>query len=335
MRIKSDQLPQQLKNKLAPIYLISGEELLLVNESRELIRKVANDYGFSERISFSIDNNFDWQEFYKSAYTSSLFDEKSLLELHLGSNKIKEPGSSFLQNYAQNFQANKILLLITEKLDAATQKTLWYKAVEQTGIIIQVNSINKTNLSPWIINRMKQNGFSASAEAINILIEHVEGNLLAAAQEIEKLKLVYESGHELNVGQILAAIADSSRFTIYDLVDNALLGNGNKVVRILKSLRQEKIDPILILWVLAKELRALAAIMKSMEQNKNIDVVLQQHHIWEQRKPYIKNIIMRKNLPGIYNLIRFCARLDRVIKGVEIGSVWDELASLSIKIALR
>jgi DNA polymerase-3 subunit delta len=333
MKIKSEQLQQQLKNKLAPIYLISGEELLLVQESCDLIRKSVSASDFTERIRLQLDSSFDWQAFYNTAYTSSLFNEKSLLELNLAGNKIKDAGNKILENYAKNPPQNKILLIIAEKLDAATQKTLWYKAIEQFGIVVQVWPINKANLAPWITQRMQQRGLTANPEAIKILTDYVEGNLLAAAQEIEKLHLIYGACN-LSSEQIIATMADNARFSIFDLVDNALLGNSNKVIRIIKNLKQEKAEPVLILWALAKELRQLAAIMQTMEQNKNIDAALQQHHAWEQRKSYIKCALLRKNLKNIYSLIKLCSRLDRVIKGAETGNIWDELTKICTDLAL-
>ena len=333
MKIKSEQLQQQLKNKISPIYLISGEELLLVQESCDLIRKAASAHSFIERERLQIDSSFDWQVFYNTAYTTSLFNEKSLLELNLAGNKIKDAGNKILENYAKNPPPNKILLIIAEKLDAATQKTLWYKAIEQFGTVVQVWPINKANLTPWITQRMRERGLTANAEAIQILTAYVEGNLLAAAQEIEKLHLLYGPSN-LSPAQIITAIADNARFSIFDLVDNALLGNANKMLRILKNLQQEKAEPVLILWTIAKELRQLAAIMQTMEQNHNIDHAMQQHHVWEQRKPYVKSALLRKNLKNIYILIKLCARLDRVIKGAETGNIWNELTKVCVDLAI-
>jgi DNA polymerase III subunit delta len=323
MKIKPEQLQSQLRNNLAPVYLVGGEELLLVQESCDLIHKAAEALGFNEHIRLQLDSGFDWQNFYNIAYTSSLFNEKTLLKLTLSGNKIKEDDSKILENYAKNPPSNKILLIVIEKLDAATQKTLWYKALEQIGVVVQIWPINK-NLTSWISQRMKQNDITADPEAIKILTGYVENNLLAAAQEIEKLRLIYGNCH-LTTEQIIAAIADNARFNIYDLVDNALLGNSCKTLRILKTLKQEKAEPVLILWTLVKELRALSTIIQTLEQSKNIDNALQQHHVWESRKPYFKSALLRKNLKNVYNLIRLCARLDRVIKGAETGNIWSEL----------
>lgn len=332
MKIAHEQLPQQLKNKIAPIYLISGEEPLLIQESCDLIRKTLNANDFNDRIKLSMDSNFDWKNFYNAAYTYPLFCEKILLELNLNGNKIKDEGKKILESYGQNPPANKILLIITEKLDAATQKNSWYQAIEKNGIVVQIRALNKNNLNSWIAKRIKQNNLTADSEAINILTEYVEGNLFAAAQEIEKLSLVYDRSH-LNAQQITAAIADNARFSIYDLIDTALIGNINKVFRILKILRQEKAEPILILWAFAKELRVIIAILRTLEQGVNIDQALQQHHIWEQRKPYVKSAVTRHDIKNIYNLIRLCARLDLFIKGTENGNIWNELTQLGFELA--
>lgn len=334
MKIRLEQLPQQLKNQISPIYFISGEELLLVQESCDLIRQILNANNYDDRIKLQIDNSFNWQLFSQTAYTNSLFSEKTLLELNLGSNKIKDEGKKALEKYAQNPPTNKVLLIIADKIDAATQKNLWYQTIEKNGIVVQIWPINKNNLNAWIAQRMKRYGLTASSEAINILAEYAEGNLFAAAQEIEKLSLIYVQG-ALDTQQVTVAISDNAHFSIYDLVDNILMGNVNKIPRILKILHQEKIEPILILWAFAKELRVLSSIVNTIEQGTSVEQALQQQHVWEQRKPYIKNAVSRHNAKSIYNLIRHCARLDCIIKGVENGNIWNELTLFSFKAAVK
>ena len=179
---------------------------------------------------------------------------------------------------------------------------------------------------------MQHHELKTTQEGLKLLAEYGEGNLLAIAQEIEKLRLLYGPGN-LNIEQIATAIADNSRFNIFDLVDHALKGDSKKVIHILRSLKNEKTEPTLILWALARELRSLASMSKTMQQGYSADQVIQQFHVWQQRKPCIKQALQSHNYNGILKILQQCAALDRIIKGVTPGNIWDELEKLCLKLS--
>jgi DNA polymerase-3 subunit delta len=293
MKLRQEQLVQNLKNKLAPIYLISGDEPLLIQESCRAISKCAKENGFVTRNKLFADKNFNWQNLLTTANNLSLFSEKALIDLNIQTGKPGDAGSKALQAYAKNPPADKILLITTSKLDTSTKKNKWLKAIENAGIFIQVWPIDRTKLPNWIASRMQQAGLQTNSDGLNLLADYVEGNLLAAAQEIEKLRLLYGSGM-LNTEQITAAIADNAKFNIFDLTNAIRQRNSKKALRILHSFKNDKTEPILILWVLARELRTSKAALPTLQH---------------------------------------CAKIDRIIKGVQKGNMWNELEKLCLKLS--
>lgn len=331
MKLYQNQLLQHLKNNLASIYLISGDEQLLIDETKHAIRKQAYDKGYRERKYLQVDKNFKWQDLLTVANNLSLFSQRTLIELNIPNAKPGDTGSKILQSYAQNPPSDKILMIITSKLDASSLKSSWFKALESSGVYIPIWPIDAMKLSQWIAQRMQQNGLRTDSSGLKLLAEYVEGNLLAAVQEIEKLRLLYGSG-TLSVEQIVTSITDNSRFNIFDLADNVLKGDHKKVIRILSCLKNEKVEPSLILWILAKELRDLAVMAQSMRQNHSVDQVMQQFNVRQQRKPYVKRVLQLHNYKKISDMLQQCAQLDRIIKGVEVGNIWDEFEKLCLVI---
>jgi DNA polymerase-3 subunit delta len=331
MKLYQNQLLQHLKNNLASIYLISGDEPLLIEETKHAIRKHAYDNGYQERKYLQVDKNFKWQDLLTVANNLSLFSERILIELNIPNAKPGDAGSKVLQSYAQNPPGDKILVIITSKLDAASLKSSWFKTIENKGVYIPIWPIDIAKLPQWIAQRMQQNGLKTDSSGLKLLTEYVEGNLLAAVQEIEKLRLLYGSG-TLSTEQIAASITDNSRFNIFDLADNLLKGDHKKVIHILNCLKNEKVEPSLILWVLTKELRDLAIMAQNMQQGHSVDQVMQQFHIRQQRVPYIKRVLQLHSYKKILSMLQQCAQLDRIIKGVELGNIWDEFEQLCLVI---
>lgn len=331
MKLRSEQLPQHLKSNLAAIYLVSGDEPVLVQENCVAIRETAKAQGFDERIAFQVDKAFVWDDLIAATHNLSLFSDKSLLELHLPTAKPGDKGGKILQSYVTNPPADKLLLIITNKLDAATQKTKWFNAVAEKGVIVQTWPITIAQLPGWIASKMQKLGLNADAEGLKLLAEYGEGNLLAVVQEIEKLQLLYGNA-TLTAQQIMTAISDNARFNVFDLVDTVLVGDLGKGLRILRSLKTEKTEPTLVLWALARELRSLITMAVQIERGNVMDAVLQQNRVWQQRKLAIKTALQQHKSIALKKMLQQCAKLDRIIKGAEIGNVWNELETLAIKL---
>lgn len=332
MRLKPEQLTGHLQRTLAPVYLVSGDEPLQVDESCAAIRAEVHTQGYTEREVLTAGKDFDWNALWQAAHSLSLFAARRLIELRLPTGKPGDAGSAALVEYASRLPADTVLLVITAKLDAQTQKGKWFGALEQAGVVIQIWPVETKALPGWIGRRLAARGMQASPELCGLLAERAEGNLLAATQDIEKLYLLYGAG-KLDMVQAAAAVADSARFDIYDLVDAAASGDVARASRIVNGLREEGVEPVLVLWALARELRSLAGMAYESEHGARAEQIYAKYKIWEKRKPIVHRALQRHKTHVWHGLLRRAARTDRVIKGFASGNAWDELSALSLAMA--
>lgn len=332
MKLRLDQLPGQLRQGLGPIYLLSGEEPLQLGEAADLIRQEARQRGFGEREVMHVEGGFDWRALAAAGSTLSLFAEQRLIELRLPSGKPGSDGSAALCDYAANPPADTVLIITSGKLDKSAQNSKWYKALDKAGITLQVWPVEPAALPQWIVQRMRARGLQPTAEAAQLLAERVEGNLLAAAQEVEKLLLLYGEG-AIDADRVEEGVADSARYDIFELVDTALLGNAPRTARVVEGLRGEGAEPILVLWALARECRMLAQMSTEMAQGASLESQLAAHRVWEKRKGPVRAGLKRHNQRRWELMLRRAARIDRMVKGVEPGNPWDELLQLSLLMA--
>lgn len=332
MRLRVESLASHVQQALLPIYWISGDEPFQVDEAGKLLRQAAQQQGFSERIVYHVERGFDWNQLRQSADSLSLFAERKLIELRLPSGKPGTEGSKALQDYASNPPDDTVLLIISGKLEPAAQKTKWFTAMEKAGAWLAIWPIEIARLPQWIAQRMQTRGMQATPEALRLLSERIEGNLLAADQELEKLLLLYGPGR-LDLTQVQAAVTDSARFDIFGLVDEALAGHGERVSRIVFGLRGEGVEPVLVLWALERDIRSLAQMAHSCGKGTSIDHAMAAQRVWEKRKPLIRNALSRGKARYWEGLLLRCGQLDRLIKGQGTGRVWDELLELALSIA--
>lgn len=332
MKLKPEQLAAHLQKSPAPVYVLSGDEPLLVQEAADQIRAAARARDFSGREVFFVDRSFDWNLLTQTAASLSLFAERRLIELRMPGGKPGDEGSKALQAYAARPADDTILLVICGKLEAASRTSKWHQALEQAGASLQVWPVTASALPAWIAQRMQQKGLRASRDAANLLAERIEGNLLAAVQEIDKLLLLNGPG-AVDADAILEAVADSARFDVYIFMDAALEGNPARVIRILDGLHEEGVEPVLLVWAVARELRQLVAVAAQLERGTGLGAALAQQKVWDKRKPLIERAVKRHNAAVWQRLMRHCAAIDRIAKGMEAGSAWDELVQLGLAIA--
>jgi len=332
MRLRAEDLRTHLGKNLLPIYLVTGDEPLQVNEAVDAIRAAARAQGFSEREVLDVESGFDWSSLAAASDSLSLFAERKLIELRLPSAKPGDAGSKALAAYAAQPPQDNLLLIRCGKLEKQQQSSKWFKALDSAGAILQVWPVEPRQLPRWISQRLQAHGLKPSPEAAQLLAERVEGNMLAAAQEVEKLALLYGEG-ELDAEAVRAAVADSARYDVFELADAALGGDALRCARVLEGLRGEGEQPVLILWALVREIRTLALIAAEQARGVPLESLLQQYRVWDKRKPLYQSALQRHNLRRWRVLLRRAARLDRVAKGAEPGNPWDELLQLGLLIA--
>ena len=332
MKLKPEQIPAHLQRTLAPIYLISGDEPLQIAEACDAIRARARETGCAERLLFNVESGFDWDALSQARDSLSLFAERRLVELRLPTGKPGEAGAKVLRDYAARPPGDDVLLVISGKIDKDAQRGKWFTALEQAGVVVQVWPLTVAQLPAWIERRMRAKGLQPSSEAVALLAERVEGNLLACAQEIEKLLLLHGTG-AVDGAAVSAAVTDSARYSVYDLVDRALAGEGAAVTRVLHGLQGEGEEPVVVLWALAREIRSLAIMADAVQGGAGMEQVFNENRIWQNRKILVSGALKRSSPRSLRLLLRQAGRADRVIKGAAPGNVWDELLQLVLGLA--
>lgn len=331
-KLRPEQLEATLKQGLAPIYLVSGEEPLLIQEACDQIRAAARASDFGERELYHADAGFDWTQLLSAANSLSLFADKKILEVRLPTGKPGDKGSKVLQEYAQAPSSDNLLLVVTGKLDRNVQKSKWVKALEGQGAHVQVWPVPPAQLPRWIGQRLKAAGLRADSTAIELLASRVEGNLLAAAQEIEKLKLL-TSDSLISTELMASVVADSARYDVFGMVDKALHGDARGAAKSLQGLRVEGTEPLTLLWALARDIRALVQIAQGTAQGIAFERAAQAAGVWSKRQPLIQTALRRLRPAQLQQLLRKANGVDKAIKGMRRADPWDELLDLTLNLA--
>ncbi|MYM64653.1 DNA polymerase III subunit delta [Pseudomaricurvus sp. HS19] len=331
-KLRPDQLAAALKRQLAPVYLVCGDEPLLAQETCDQIRQQARANGFSERELYHADAGFDWEGLLTAANSLSLFAERKILELRIDNGKPGDKGSKALLEYCSNPSEDNLLLVVTPKLDGSAQRSKWFKAIESCGDVVQIWPIAGPQLPRWIEQRIQQAGLRADRHAVELLAARTEGNLLAAVQEIEKLKLL-ATDNFITAETVAGSVADSARYDVFSLIDRALHGDARGAVRTLQGLRGEGTDATVILWALAREIRTLNQILLQQQQGQPFDRAAQSQGVWDKRKPLVRGALQRLRLPQLNTLLRKANAIDKSIKGLRDADPWDELMDLTLNLS--
>jgi len=330
VKLRPDQLAGALAKSLAPAYLIAGDEPLQLCEALDAVREAARARGFANRELFYADAGFDWSRLDEASGSFSLFGERRLLDLRLPAKPDKE-GAAALERYAKRWPDDVVLVATLPKLTAADQKAAWLQALEAKGVFVQVWPLAGQNLIGWLDKRMAARKMLADRSGLAILAARVEGNLLAAAQEIEKLHILHGPAR-LSDDMIRQAVADSARYDVYDLAEAALLGQAARAHRVLAGLRAEGVASAVALWALARDIRLLCGIKAAMGQGDNLESAFarQKERVWDKRKTSLASAAQRLSLDEARHALLRCAKADRQVKGQENGDAWEALLDICL-----
>lgn len=321
MKIRPEHLNQQLSKNIAPVFLITGDELLIVEECGDTIRSHLKKNDFNEREVLHVETGFKWEYLLECANALSLFAENRLIEIRLGSNKVNKAAGKIIQEYIEFAPKENVLLIIADKLDAASKKAVWYKSIEQKGCIVEIWPIDNQQLPNWLKQQASARNIQLNNDAIQLLCERVEGNLLAAKQELDKLQLL-QSNVPLTAEDILAAVSDSSRYDVFTLIDSILLGNPERSLKILDVLKQEGVEATIILWSISREIRLLHCVKAGLNQGISYDTLCSKHRVWGKKKQSFKQTAMKQHDSTLESLLKQSAEADQIIKGMQIGDAW-------------
>ena len=341
MQVRAEALDAHLEKSLASLYVIASDEHLLAMEAADRIRKKARSTGFSEREVLIVDRYFKWGELTSTQQSMSLFGDKKLIELRIPTGKPGKEGGQALQDYAANCAtaatADDTLTLITlPKLDWAAQKSAWVTALQRAAVYIDIPVVERPQLANWIGQRLAAQGQSADKLSLDFMVERVEGNLLAAHQEIRKLGLLYAEGR-LSAEQVQDAVLNVARYDVFKLSEAMLSGDVARLVRMLEGLKGEGEALPLVLWAVTEEIRILLKLKLGVNDGRPLAVLMKEYRIWGPRERLIPNAIARVTLKTLQTAMHEAAQIDKLIKGLRArafaGDPWDALLQLAMQIA--
>jgi DNA polymerase-3 subunit delta len=332
MRISTEDLPHHLSKGLGPLYVIHGEALLLAIEAADAIRSAARAAGYSDREVLVAEQGFRWAELRNSAQSMSLFAARKVIDLRIPSGKPGVEGAQALQDHSENLGSDTLTLVTLPRLDGTALKSKWFGALEQRGVVISADEVPLAALPAWIAARLKRQGQSADADTLSFLAQRVEGNLLAAYQEIQKLALLFPEG-PLTFEQVKDSVMDVARYDVYKLSEAMLSGDVARYARILDGLRAEGTATVLILWAITEDIRALARVSRAMQQGGHLAGALRDARVWGARQKLLERAVRRFTPTFAERALRQAGQIDRLVKGLRRGDVWDELLQLGVRCA--
>lgn len=335
MRLRAEQLSQQLQSGLPPVIIISGSEALLVEEAADAVRVAARQQGFIERDVWHADGRFDWQQIDEADATLSLFASKKLIEIRLPGAAPGKEGGDWLRRFAEQAAADSRLLIISGKLDGKQQKAKWYQALDKAGITVPVWPINTEQLSRWIQQRLQSRGLEASPAVATLLAHRLEGNLFAAAQEIDKLALLSTDGR-IDAQLVDDSVADSARFEAFGLIDVVQQGQAAKIPRMLAGLRAEGVEVMAVFSAVSWSVQRLADMAQQMASGQSSRQVFSQMRppVWDTMQSQTLQAIKRHPPRRWLMFVSQLAEIDKAAKGhPDSDNAWRLLERLCLQIA--
>lgn len=340
MQLRFDALDAQLAKGLAPLYVVSSDEHLLAQQALDKIRAKARADGFVEREILTVERSFKWGALLAANQSLSLFGDKKIIDLRIPTGKPGKDGAQALQDYVAQLNTNPnpdtVTIISLPKLDWASQKSVWVTRLQEAAVYLDIPLIERAQLSGWIARGLKEQGQTAEREAIEFIADRVEGNLLAAYQEIQKLGLLYPVG-ALSGAQIQEAVLNVARYDVFKLSEAILQGDVTRLVRMLDGLKGEGEALPLVLWALAEECRTLLKLKIGQQEGRPLSVLFKEHRIWGGKERLMEPALRRLSLTALQTALQNVAQIDKLVKGLRVkklsGDAWDAVLQLSLSLA--
>jgi DNA polymerase-3 subunit delta len=344
MQLALPQLQAHLQKGLRSLYTLHGDEALLVQEAADAIRAAARQQGYTERSVHVVSGaHFDWSEVLAAGGSMSLFAERQILEIRVPTGKPGKEGSPMIQQLAQSAEGNDstLTLFILPRLDSPTKKGAWFGALEQFGVSLQIDSLDRAQLPQWIAQRLKlQNQSVASGQdgqnCLQFFADRVEGNLLAAHQEIQKLSLLYPAG-ELTHAQVESAVMNVARYDVFKLSEAVLAGQVARVQRMLDGLQAEGEAAVLVHYTLAEDIRALKRVKDAMAEGRPLPMALREQRIWGVREKLFERVLPKLSTARLAQLLKNAHQVDGIVKGLKVADwptdPWQALQRLALRVS--
>ena len=333
LQVRADQLDAHLARNLAALYVVHGDEPLLSLEAADAIRARARTEGYSERDVHLVERGYDWSRLAASAASLSLFATRRIIELRVPSGKPGADGAEAIGAYCARLPEDTLTLVTLPRLDRAGQNSAWFGALAAAGVVVNVFPVDRKSLPLWIGARLARQKQRASEAALAFVADCIEGNLLAAHQEIQKLSLLYPAG-ELSFEQVRDAVLDVARFEVSQLSEAMLAGDRVRLARVLDGLAGEGEAPPRVLWVMAEDVRAVTRVQTGLAGGRNVADLLREARVWgDARQRLVGAAARRMAREALEAALAHAAAIDRTIKGLAKGNAWDELLRLGLRFA--
>lgn len=331
MKAFPNQLESTLSRGLASVYLVAGPELLLVEESCAAIRQAARASGVAERVVLTVDARFDWDALSQSTETGSLFASRRLVELQLPTGKPGRVGGDALREWLDQ-SADDVLLIKASAWELASERSAWFKAIDKLGVFVPCWSVKPARFPQWLSERLAARGLRVDRAALAFMADRLEGNLLAAAQEIERLALRHPSGAALDRAAVEAAIADSARFSSFRLVELVFSAQAGAALRCIRGLVQADTAPAMVVAALANELQVLVA-LQDLLPTTSAQQAFEQLQVWASRRPALETAARHLQPKAVRRALADLASLDRMAKGERADLFWSHLERWCVRLA--
>jgi DNA polymerase III subunit delta len=332
MQVKPEQLLASLQKSLKPVYLLSSEEPLQLGEAADAIRNTAKLHDYGNREIIAIENGDEWYKLRDAMQSISIFSEKKLLDLRLPVAKPGAEGSKTLINYCKQIPQDMLLLITTGKLEKSTSNSEWFKALDKVGVVMKAWPLQGAELLQWLQRRADRRGLIIDQDALKSLAIRIEGNLLAAAQELEKLYIQF-GNTPISKALIEENVVDSSRHSVFELVDALLSGKLNYGVKVLNNLKSEGVAAPVVLWALSREIRILYALSVGKKDGQNLNSIFNEYKVWEKHQPLMLQALSRLQTENLQCILQSGAKCDWRIKGQLPGDPWEDLFAICIQLA--
>ncbi len=336
MAIRPEQLAAHLQRELAPLYVLHGDEPLLVLEAGDAIRAAARAQGVAEREVLVVAQGFKWANLRLAAGNLSLFGDRKLIDLRIPTGKPGREGGEALVRYAKELDPTGVVTLVTlPQLDWVARKASWLTALSNAGVEIECNAPALAQLPDWLAKRLATQKQNAPREALEFIAQHVEGNLLAAHQELQKLALLFDPG-EITLAQVQDSVLNVARYDIEKLRAALLEGDPARLARLIEGLEGEGAAPPLVLWAMATEIRTLALLRAGMDSGQPLAALFKKERVFDRAKQTLcERALQRLSVNALRVALMHAARIDRVIKGIADGAVWNEFLQLALRLAIK
>lgn len=328
MKLPLTQLSPHLERGLAGIYLIAADEPLLVAEATDQIRRAAIAQGFDERTVHFVERGFRWDNVASGAESLSLFSSKQVVELRMATPRPGDAGGKALRALAEDRDPDRLVVIsIQSKLDANAGKSVWLKTIEKHGVVVEIRPVSRRDLPGFVARRAKAYGLTITSDAAELLADKVEGNLLAADQDLAKLALIRDDGR-VDAEAVLESVASSARFDVFRLSDAVIAGDLARAITVLDGLKSEGVAPALVIWALAREISLLSQLKHGANKGRSPAELMSRLRVWQSRQNAISRALSRYSDAELGRLLRRAEGVDRTVKGLDRTPVWPAITGL-------